>query len=391
MDQLKNTIIKSISSKILAGSFGNAKYFGYKDKKLISLVEIQTKNGLIAFGESLVGTYSPSLYENNLRYISKFFLNKSLHESLQISQKLQINKFFYYSGILKSILASIEIAILNLISNKKKQSLAKTINQLYFLSKSKEKKFIKVYSSAGSIKASIKDIQKDLKKSNSLNIHNIKIRLDINKEYRSKIKLLKDGKFKFAIDLISNTYEKNRNQANLRKFLKYIEKYKPLWIEECLNVNDIYVFNDIKNLNKKIKFSYGENFNTIFDFYNLANFYKFDYLNIDISHTTISDLVKIINLIKNRKLKTKIIFHCWGGIINLHTSIEIASLVDANIEMVEFPIADFSLNNDYIEKIKIEQSRLNINSINRKNINRLYLKDLNKKQLKNYKKYEFKF
>ena len=96
-------------------------------------------------------------------------------------------------------------------------------------------------------------------------------------------------------------------------------------------------------------------------------------------------------MIKNRKLKTKIIFHCWGGIINLHTSIEIASLVDANIEMVEFPIADFSLNNDYIEKIKIEQSRLNINSINRKNINRLYLKDLNKKQLKNYKKYEFKF
>ena len=73
MDQLKNTIIKSISAKIIAGSFGNAKYFGYKNKKLISLVEIQTKNGLIAFGESLVGTYSPSLYKSNLKYISQFF------------------------------------------------------------------------------------------------------------------------------------------------------------------------------------------------------------------------------------------------------------------------------------------------------------------------------
>ena len=49
MDKLKNTTIKSISSKILAGSFGNAKYFGYKDKKLISLVEIKTKNGLVAY------------------------------------------------------------------------------------------------------------------------------------------------------------------------------------------------------------------------------------------------------------------------------------------------------------------------------------------------------
>ena len=388
MDQLKNTIIKSISAKIIAGSFGNAKYFGYKNKKLISLVEIQTKNGLIAFGESLVGTYSPSLYKSNLKYISQFFLNKGLYEALRISQKLQINKFFYYSGILKSILASIEIAILNLISNKKKQSLAKTINQLYFSSRSKEKNLIKVYSSAGSIKSNLQDIQRDLKKSNSLNIDNIKIRLDINKEYRAKIKLLQNSGFKFAIDLISNTYEKNRNQTNLKKFLKHVQKFNPLWIEECLNVNDIHIFSDIRRFNKNIKFSYGENFNTIFDFYNLASFYKFKYLNIDISHTTISDLVKIINLLKYKKLNTKIIFHCWGGIINLHTSLEIASLIDANIEMVEFPIADFSLNNDYVEKIKIKRSKVNINSVDRKNLNKFYLK---KTQLKNYKKYEFKF
>ena len=391
MDKLKNTTIKSISSKILAGSFGNAKYFGYKDKKLISLVEIKTINGLVAYGESLVGTYSPTLYKNNLKYVSQFFLNKNLVESLKISQKLQINKFFYYSGILKSILASIEMAILNLISNKKKQSLAKTINQLYFASKSKEKKFIKVYSSAGSIKANIQDIKKDLKKSNSLNIDNIKIRLDVNKEYRSKIKLLQNNNFKFAIDLIANTYEKNRNQNNLKKFLKYIQEYKPLWIEECLNVNDIYKFDNIKKFHKGINFSYGENFNTIFDFFNLARYYKFKYLNIDISHTTISDLVKIIDLIKNNNLKTKIIFHCWGGVINLHTSLEIASLIDANIEMVEFPIADFSLNNEYIHKIEIKHSKLNIDSVDRKSINKFYSKDLNKTKSKNFKKYEFKF
>ena len=92
MDKLKNTTIKSISSKILAGSFGNAKYFGYKDKKLISLVEIKTINGLVAYGESLVGTYSPTLYKNNLKYVSQFFLNKNLVESLKITQKL-INSF----------------------------------------------------------------------------------------------------------------------------------------------------------------------------------------------------------------------------------------------------------------------------------------------------------
>ena len=123
----------------------------------------------------------------------------------------------------------------------------------------------------------------------------------------------------------------------------------------------------------------------------MARYYKFKYLNIDISHTTISDLVKIIDLIKSNNLKTKIIFHCWGGVINLHTSLEIASVIDANIEMVEFPIADFSLNNEYVQKVEIKHSKLNIDSVDRKSINKFYSKDLNKIKSKNFKKYEFKF
>ena len=79
----------------------------------------------------------------------------------------------------------------------------------------------------------------------------------------------------------------------------------------------------------------------------------------------------------------------WG--INLHTSLEIASLIDANIEMVEFPIADFSLNNEYVQKVEIKHSKLNIDSVDRKSINKFYSKDLNKIKSKNFKKYEFKF
>ena len=105
MDRLNKVKINSISSKILAGNFGKGKYFGYSKKKVISLVEIKSNRNKVGFGESLVGIYSPDLYEKNLKYLSKFFLNKNLKDALGICNQLQRNKFFYYSGLLKSILA----------------------------------------------------------------------------------------------------------------------------------------------------------------------------------------------------------------------------------------------------------------------------------------------
>ncbi len=390
MDRLNKVKINSISSKILAGNFGKGKYFGYSKKKVISLVEIKSNRNKVGFGESLVGIYSPDLYEKNLKYLSKFFLNKNLKDALGICNQLQRNKFFYYSGLLKSILASIEIGILNLYSMHLDKTLAETINILYFSNKLRNSNLVKIYSSAGSIKSNITDLKRDLYKTKKLGINLIKIRIDTGKKYQNKIKLIKKENLNFAVDLISNTYEKNRNFSNMKKFLIFINKFKPRWIEEALNVNDLYNFKSIKRTGS-LNFSYGENFNSFFDFWNLAFYYKFKFINVDISHLTITELVKLIKLFKKKKLKTKIIFHCWGGIVNLHTSLEFASLLGTNIEMVEFPITDFSLNNEYVNKIKIIKSKADLNSINRKNQNLFYRSMLKKKESNKSRKYEFKF
>ena len=389
MEQIKKNKIKSINSKILFGNFGNGKYFGYKSKKIISLVEIKLSNNLSGYGESLVGIYSPDLYKKNLEYLSKFFINKSVHECLEVSKKLQKNKFFFYSGLLKSILASIEIAIFNLIAKLKKKTFAEALNDHFFSGKKKLLNDIPVYASAGSIKSTLSDLKKDLLLSEKLKIKNIKIRLNIKSEYRKKIAILKNNNFKFAIDLISNTFEENEI-LKFPRFLNFIGNFNPLWIEEVLNVDKLSSFQKLKNKNK-IKYSYGENFNSKFDFYNLIKFYKFDYINIDISHITITELVDIVILLERNNLKNKILFHCWGGIINLQTSLELASLFKDQVYMTEFPIADFSLNNNFIYNVDIVNSKVNLNSIDRMNINNIYSKEKNliKKSLIN--KYEFDF
>ena len=389
MEQIKKIKVKSINSKILFGDFGNGKYFGYKNKKIISLVEIKLSNKLSGFGESLVGIYSPDLYKKNLEYLSKFFINKNVFECLEVSKNLQKNKFFFYSGLLKSILASIEIAIFNLIAKLKKKTFAEALNDYFFLGKRVLLNDISVYASAGSIRSTLRDLEKDLSLSEKLKIKNIKIRLNIKSEYKKKIILLKSKNFKFAVDLISNTFEDNEI-LKFPKFLSFIKKFNPLWIEEILNVDKLC---DFQKLKKKynIKYSYGENFNSKFDFYNLIKFYKFNYINVDISHITITELVDIVILLEKNNFKNKILFHCWGGIINLQTSLELASLFKDQVYMTEFPIADFSLNNNFVHNVDIVDSKVNLNSINRMNINDIHAKDKNLITKNLINKYEFNF
>jgi len=389
MEQIKKIKVKSINSKILFGDFGNGKYFGYKNKKIISLVEIKLSNKLSGFGESLVGIYSPDLYKKNLEYLSKFFINKNVFECLEVSKNLQKNKFFFYSGLLKSILASIEIAIFNLIAKLKKKTFAEALNDYFFLGKRVLLNDISVYASAGSIRSTLRDLEKDLSLSEKLKIKNIKIRLNIKSEYKKKIILLKSKNFKFAVDLISNTFEDNEI-LKFPKFLSFIKKFNPLWIEEILNVDKLC---DFQKLKKKynIKYSYGENFNSKFDFYNLIKFYKFNYINVDISHITITELVDIVILLEKNNFKNKILFHCWGGIINLQTSLELASLFKDQVYMTEFPIADFSLNNNFVHNVDIIDSKVNLNSINRMKINDIYAKDKNLINKNLINKYEFNF
>jgi hypothetical protein len=100
---------------------------------------------------------------------------------------------------------------------------------------------------------------------------------------------------------------------------------------------------------------------------------------------------KLKDIIKKEKLKTKSILHCWGGVINLHSSFELASLFKREIEMVEVPIVDFSLNNNYISKLKILKSKLNINYVDRKNLSKFYQDHIKNNLAIKKNRYEFKF
>ena len=349
----KTLKITSINTIIQRGTFGSGKYYGYNNFKVIGLVRIKTNKKIDGVGESLVGVYSPNLLKINLNFVSNLIINKNIKQTFDILNNLQKNKFFFDSGILKSIIASIEMALFDIMAQSEKQSLRKLFS-VHF----KEKNFknnIPVYASAGSILGSLKDLKKEISISKKKGFNLFKARISLlNSNYFTKIKILKDEIKNFSIDLISNTYEKNSNLKLIQKFLEYLKKYNPVWIEEILSKNDLHYFKKIRKNN--LSFSYGENFNSLNDFVNLINFYKFHYINPDISHFTISDFYHLINYMRKNNLKKKIIMHCWGGNINLYNSLSLASVFEKYIKLVEFPVTDFSLNNLFLKNANITNS-----------------------------------
>ena len=354
----KNKItIQKIETKILKGKFGDGKYFGYGDNKIISLVKITLSNKVFGFGESLVGIYSPKLFDCNVNYLSSYFLNKTINESLLIIKNFQNNKFFFYQGLIKSILAAFEIAILSNYSKLNNCPISTSIGKLLLKKKINKSKYVNVYASAGSIKSSIKDLKSDFTRAKSLNFNKIKIRLDLNTNYKKKIIFTQKFFNNFAIDLIANTYKKNNNQKKLTSFLKFIQKRRILWLEEPINVEEITNKEHLKKF-KRINVSYGENFTSYYDYLSLLEKKYIKFLNIDISHCSIGDIIKLILYIRKNKVKTRIILHCWGSLINLNTSIELASIFPKEIILVEFPITKFELNDFFIEGVTIKNSKV---------------------------------
>ena len=389
MVELKKIKINKIESFIIKGDFGDGQYYGYNKVKLISLIKIHTNKKITGIGESLIGTYAPTLFLKNLNFLNSILATKNILETLQILKNIQKNKFFFNNGILKSLVAAIEIAIINLISEIKKQTFARTIGEIYFKNFNfKVQNYVDIYSSAGSLNSNLSDLKKDINKSRILNIDKIKVRIKTDSNFKEKINLLKSNIKYFSVDLITNTYEGNRNYIKLKKFLNYLKNLNPLWIEEILNINDLENFYKIRK-KFNLKFSYGENFNSFYDFVSLIKYYKFDYINPDITHMPISELIKLINFLKKNNIRKKIIFHCWGSVVNIYTTLQISRIFSDFVKLVEFPITNFSLNNEFIEQAEIIDSKFYFNE--QFNINNYYSNIKNIKNNKLLNKYSFNF
>ena len=182
----QNLKINQIISFTQKSKFGKGNYFGYSNKKYLGIIKINTNKKISGFGETLVGVYSPRLFQINISYISKFIKGKNLNNALKELINLKRNKFFFDNCEIKSINSGIEIAIFDNLAQVNKINHGKLL-KVYFQKNNRIKNEIKIYGSAGSINCNLRELQKDIINAKKLALVLLKLELLLIKPFQIKL------------------------------------------------------------------------------------------------------------------------------------------------------------------------------------------------------------
>ena len=345
--------VKKIKSHKFSSKYGNNKVFGQpKAVRTIVIVEVKLSSGISGYGESYQSAYVPEISDFIIKNISELFEKQSLDNAIKTIKKFRI-PFVSQNGLMKSILSSIEIALIDA----KSKSLGLTFYK--YLNKHSSRKRVSAYASGGSVIFKKNNLKKDLQTIKNKGFKKYKMRIGylsfgedikrinfVNKHLENQ---------SLMIDAIMGTLN-NWNLSEAKKKIKKLNKYKLLWLEEPFPTERIYDYKIIKKISQN-PLAIGEAFTNFYEFENVIKNNLCDIVQPDITQVGIFDAIKIIKLAK--KYKKKIALHVWGSPISLISNLHFA-LAFKEVDIIEFPLVSLEFLKENInDKIEVSDGFLN--------------------------------
>ena len=163
-----------------------------------------------------------------------------------MSEELDL-PFIAHNGIFKSSRSAIEIALYDLISQEKQEPLYKTLNSLA------KNRPLEVYASSGSVIFDEDQIQSDVEYILGKNFKSYKMRIGLKNIYTDIKRIKKSrevlGNNNLMLDAIMGTLKQKWDINQCLENIEMIKEFKPLWLEEPLNPQDVFAY---KNLVQKL-------------------------------------------------------------------------------------------------------------------------------------------
>ena len=330
--------IKSLNAFTLSSKFEGGKIHGHKNNnKNIGFIEIISESGVKGYSENYSAIYAPEIFEIIVQYFQKSIVGKKIRDLKEINFP---NSFTYIgrNGFVKSVLGSVEVAILDLVGKLKKKPAYSFFR--------KKPKFTKCYFSGGSVIMSPKDISEDVLRAlnDGFNIYKMRIGYFSWSQDIKRIKVAKEnlGKNKIIFDAIMGTHKKIWNYDQALKKIKILKRFDPLWIEEPLHPDDINGYLKLKKL-KKINIAFGEAYSGRLEYDLIINNKLSKFLQFDV--TSSGGIIFVKDIIKKAEQKGIIcVPHVWGSDLSLVANLTL-SAISNNIKYFEYPSIKLEISN----------------------------------------------
>jgi L-alanine-DL-glutamate epimerase-like enolase superfamily enzyme len=353
---MDSILIEQVSCINLSSPYGNGNIFGQPSGyKTVSVIEV-VSDGTKGYGEAYPGVYAPELVKNYVDFIAKELVGLPVSD-LEPFDKVTNKHCISMSGIARSIIGSIEIAIFDICAKKKGISLCQYLAGQY----SQDNDFLKCYYSGGSVVLSPRQIKEDVEQSISLGHDAFKMRVGYQDNDINRIEAAREalGSKLLMCDAIQSTlhsWDMYESVNNLRE----MSKFNLFWAEEFVdpsNVNNVSMLKD----NSNVDLAFGESFTTINEFDSLCHRGCLDVAQPDVTQCGgIRAAMGICHHVKN--CAKRIAFHIWGGPVAIAANLQLAAALENTLDVwVEIPSVEFKITKDLL-KLEIRNGHVAVPS-----------------------------
>ncbi|MDA8565492.1 hypothetical protein N9K99_04835 [Schleiferiaceae bacterium] len=333
--------IASVEGIVLSSPYGDNKVFGQpKGLKTIGVISITLENGIVGYGETYSGIYSPEL----IKPVSDFYLSKikglKLKDLIDNLDPYFDLPFIGFDGLLQSIKSAFSVALLDCLS----RYLEIPIYELF----GKKLKPINAYVSGGSVAFDSNEVLQDAVNLKGKGFERYKMRMGLH-DLKSDLARIKNAYEVFGsnenviVDMIQGTLKSNYSTKDYLEIFSCLNEYNLGWVEEPTEPWRINNLPYIKSVSQN-KIGTGEAYSGLLSFYQLIDNNMIDIIQYDVTHSgSIDTCFEVSRLAYSKGIDQ--VLHVWGSSLSLHSN-AIFALINDNINLLEYPSVNFALSDD---------------------------------------------
>tara|TARA_Y100000310_G_C20683601_1_gene817592 strand:+ start:558 stop:1721 length:1164 start_codon:yes stop_codon:yes gene_type:complete len=315
-------MIEKVSCINLSSAYGDGQVFGSPSGfKSISIIKVDYGDGLVGYGEAYPGIYAPTIVKAYVDFIADDLVGVSDWEQFDhVTNKHCVSM----SGIAKSIIGAIEIALFDIKAKIACKPLSKYLSDVKYDS-------LKCYYSGGSVVLTPEQIKEDVDRAISLGHEAFKMRVGYQDNDLERVAAAKDAlNYRY---LMCDAVQSTLHSWDLDKaifYLKRMEEFKISWAEEFVDPSNPDEVSKFKYLTDTA-LAFGESFTTLNEFDSLCIRHCLDVAQPDV--TQCGGIRAAMEICRHVKPHTKkIAFHTWGGPMaiaaNFNVAIAVAQLCE---------------------------------------------------------------